>query len=306
MKTTLLSIGLGAFLVLGVAVLVGRQRDPVQELRPPEAPRPRTQDGSAKTPDKRETAKLPNGGADTIALTRRVEKLEERVVELRARKEELVRVKEGLDRELKEKGAAVKFVESPEMKKRRWDMKHFSGPADIADFLGLDAGRRDALVAACEDARNRAKLLEASLAVVNVDGELTTIDIPAFENEGNTIAAELVRRVEAILTPQERDKYLATQPDAVERYVQSLSADEKEKYQATRLCLTPLAGQPQVMSYPPAYARQRRISIRETGNQIKLDVVSLNSDGKEGGRSSTTLQKTDRMDVLADYRHLLH
>src|ERR1051326_3550307 len=89
MKTTLLWAGLGALLVLVAVASYGRQPQ-----GPPAAatPRPRDQDRRAATPEKRETAKVPSDSRDMVALARRVEKLEQRVVELKARKEELLQV----------------------------------------------------------------------------------------------------------------------------------------------------------------------------------------------------------------------
>jgi len=236
-------------------------------------------------------------------LRDRVAKLEERVRGLTVRKEELLLVKANLDRELKEKGTAWKYEEPEESRTKRWDRGTFNGVEDVASFLGLDPGRKQALVAAWEDARTRARLLEVSRAVVTVEGEVTTIKISPFPDEGNALAVELAQRVEAILTPQERDKYLSSL-ESTFRFASHLPAEEQQKYRTTRLCLMSLVGRG--FRYPPSWDRPRQVTIRQTGDKVSIDEVDFDAKGKESGKSSSsTMKGIGQRDPLADYRHIL-
>jgi hypothetical protein len=259
--------------------------------------------GTPSSPVRPEPARTIGESVDASALRSRISRLETRVVELQARKAELTEVKADLDRQFKEKGVPAKYVETPEAAQRRWERGSFTGVDDVAAFLGLDTARRDALVAACADARSRAKQLEAARAVVTVDGEVTTIRIPAFPDEGKALAGELLRQVEAILTPQEKEKYLGAQLESTARFVAALNPEQKEQYRRGRLCLVPLFGEG--MSYPPPTEWDRRITIVQSGDKISINAVTLDPAGKERGKSTSNRSKGVGADPLAPYRHLL-
>lgn len=289
-KTMAITIGgVGAVFLLVVGVLTARR--PASESRP------------AAAPPRQEQEKPRGADVETPALRDRVAKLEERVRALRTRKESLLLLKADLDRELKEKGVAWKHEESEESRTKRWDRGVFNSVDDVASFLGVDPGRRQALVAAWEEARRRARLLEQSRAVVTVEGEVTTIKVSPFPDEGNALAVDLAKQVEALLTPQERDKFL-TSGEGMTRFAAHLPAEEQQKYRTNRLCLLSLLGRG--YRYPPHWDRTRQITIRQSGEKVSLEELDFDAKGKETGRSSWSTSKgTGQLDPLADYRHLL-
>ena len=295
-RTLLIVVAVAAVAsLLGAVTLIARRPaagDPAAPAAHGRAQEPRGLDGA---PPRGEEADLP-------ALRARITKLEERLVDLKARREELLVVKADLDREFKEKGVPRR-EESEEQKTKRWARGMFTGPEDIATFLGLDPARRAELAAICESARQSARSLEASRAVVTVEGEVTTVRIPSFAQEGNALAAALSQQVGSILTPEEQERYLKA--DAFGQQIRDhFSAEDQARYSATRLCLQSLVGRGN--QFPPAYERDRQITLRQSGDRVSVDEVSRDASGKEVGKSSFSIQKgSGGSDPLSDYRHLL-
>lgn len=280
--------GVGAGFLLVVALLVARRTD--SETKPPAALPPRQNESTSRAVD-----------AETSVLRDRVAKLEAKVLDLRARKEQLQLVKADLDREFKEKGVAWKYEEPEENRKKRWDRGMFNGVEDVASFLGVDPARRQALVAAWEDARQRAKLLEASRATVTVEGDVTTIKISPFPEEGYAVAMDLAQRVEAILTPAERDKYVSSD-DMFSRFSSHFTAEEKAKYRTNRMCLMSLIGRGN--RFPPVWDRARQITLRQSGDKVNIEELDFDAKGKQVGKSTYAAFQGQK-DPLADFRHLL-
>ena len=144
--------------------------------------------------------------AEVAALRTRVEALEREVEALRAQREALEPMVElagrlqemGIDGGALPGDVAVPLGGGPVIRE---------GAGQVADLLGLEAGRAQAMEAEVEAIQEQLRQLESEHAEVEENGDIVTITIPAFGDEATALQRRWEDWLAANLTPGERSKY---------------------------------------------------------------------------------------------------